>query len=81
MSNKKSFDWKKISKKEHGWEARRKLNYPELSLDDIGILYDIVSEMLSALDKNNVKVKLSDGDMAKLNHRNLVKERIPKGGK
>ena len=79
MNNKKDVEWE--AKQSSHWKNRRELNYPELSLDDLGIVYDILSAVLDALDKKHINVKLGDGDKAKLDHRNLVKERIPKEGK
>lgn len=63
---------------ELSYDLKRKMNYPEMSSDDIGHLYDIITSILNALEENDITVTIGDNDIARLNFRNLIKQRIPK---
>ncbi len=76
MSNRKDVDWE--AEQATDWKNRRALNYPELSFDDVGVLYDVVSSILTALGEANIDVSVGANDEAKLAFRQLVKDRIPK---
>lgn len=57
---------------------KRQLNYPQISDADFGHLYDIVTVLIETLEANGIEVPVRDNDKARLEHRKLIKERIPK---
>lgn len=56
----------------------RKGHYQPFSNEDFHYLYEIVTSIVDTLSANNIDVPLGRSEKRQINHRKLVKDRLPK---
>ena len=56
----------------------RKQHYLDFTIEDFHYLYEICTSIIDTLSANGMNVQLGRSENRQINHRKLVKERIPK---
>lgn len=78
IENQEQVDIIKEEQRNYDWLRKRQSNYPQFSEEDIGHLYDSIQAIVDALEDNDILVALKENTKARLEHRKLIKQAIPK---